>query len=68
MSAVISYERIGQHVLANWKGGVKYYIGYVTAKAPDGRYTVTFDDNYEDSHYAEQLTEFPEHLSAHKGK
>lgn len=66
VSAVVSHVRIGQHVLTNWKGGVTYYIGYVTAKAPDGRYTVTFDDNDEDSYHAEQLTEFPEHLSAHE--
>ena len=75
VSAVVSLDNgqhgpmyIGQHVLTNWKGGKKYYIGYVTAKAPDSRYTVTFDDNDEDSYHAEQLTEFPEHLSAHKGK
>lgn len=65
----ITHVHIGQHVLANWNGGVKYYIGYVTAKAPNNQYTVTFDDNDEASGYhPAQLTEFPEHRSAHNGK
>jgi len=55
----IPHVYIGQHVLANWHGGVKYYIGYVSAKAPNNQYTVTFDDNDEASYLAGQLTEFP---------
>lgn len=61
----ITHVHIGQHVLANWNRGVKYYIGYVTAKAPNDQYTVTFDDNDEASYHPAQLTEFPEHRSAH---
>ena len=73
VSAVIKNRKIpqvgiGQHVLVNWNGGVKYYIGYVTAKAPNDQYTVTFDDNDEASYHAVQLTEFPDHRSAYKGK
>ena len=64
----ISRVHIGQHVLANWKGGVKYYIGYVTAKTSNDLYTVTFDDNDEASYHPAQLTEFPDHRSARKGK
>ena len=60
--------RIGQHVLANWQGGVRYYIGYVTAKASKNLYTITFDDNDEASYHPAQLTKFPDHHWAHKGK
>ena len=64
----ILHVRIGQHVLAKWHGGVKYYIGYVTAEVPNEQYTVTFDDNDEASYLAAQLTEFPAQYSPHVGK
>ena len=71
-SAVILDEepnlvQIGQHVLATWKGGHKYYIGFVSDKVSNNRFKVTFDDNDKDFYLTEQLRIFPEHNSAHKG-
>ena len=63
-----SQVEIGQHVLATWKGGHKYYIGYVTDEDSSGRLKVTFDDNDEDFYDAQQLRIFPDHPFAHSGK
>lgn len=60
--------KVGQHVVATWKGGHKYYIGYVSRKVSSRRFKVTFDDNDEDFYYARQLRIFPDHRSAHDGK
>ena len=62
-----SQVQIGQHVTATWKGGHKYYIGYVSDKDSNNRFKVTFDDNDEDFYLAEQLRIFPEHNSALEG-
>lgn len=59
--------QIGQHVVATWKGGHKYYIGYVSDKDSNNRFKVTFDDNDEDFYLAKQLRIFPDHHSAHEG-
>ena len=59
--------QIGQHVLATWKGGQKYYIGYVSHKDSNNRLKVTFDDNDEDFYLAEQLRIFPDQYSVHEG-
>ena len=65
----ISQAHIGQHVLANFNEGEKYFIGYVTAKATgEDSVTVTFDDNDEASYQSAQLTEFPDTYSAQNGK
>ena len=58
----------GQHVLATWKGGHKYYIGYVTDEDSSGRLKVTFDDNDEDFYDVQQLRIFPDNPFAHSGK
>ena len=60
--------RVGQHVVATWKGGHKYYIGYVSRKVSSRRFKVTFDDNDEDFYYTRQLRIFPDHHLAHNGK
>ncbi|KAL9984722.1 hypothetical protein ACROYT_G007051 [Oculina patagonica] len=56
----------GQHVMATWKGGAKYYIGFVTETSdslnPGNR--VRFDDNDEDDYSAEDLRDFPDAASA----
>ena len=66
---VPTYEiEIGHHVVATWKGGQKYYIGYVSDKYSDSRFKVTFDDNDEDFYTSSQLRIFPDHLSAHEGQ
>ncbi|XP_078361140.1 uncharacterized protein LOC144645435 [Oculina patagonica] len=68
VSAVI-YDRapeevyVGQHVMATWKGGVKFYIGFVTEERADGKFKVVFDDNDEDYYSADDLREFPDHES-----
>ena len=72
ISAVIPDEepqqvQIGQHVITTWKGGHKYYIGYVSDKNSDG-FKVTFDDNDEDFYPAKQLRIFPNQRRPHKGK
>ena len=59
--------QIGQHVLATWKGGHKYYIGYVSDENSDG-FKVTFDDNDEDVYLTEELRMFPDHNNPHNGK
>ena len=59
---------IGDHVVATWKGGNKYFIGYVSDKGPGNRFKVTFDDNDEDYYAVSQLRIFPDHLSAHEGQ
>lgn len=59
---------VGSHVVTNWKGGHKYYIGYVSEKDSFNRLKVTFDDNDEDYYTASQLRLFPDHSSAHGGK
>jgi len=69
ISAVIPNQpphqvQIGQHVLATWKGGHKYYIGYVSDENSDG-FKVTFDDNDEDVYLTEQLRIFPDHNNPH---
>lgn len=58
----------GHHVLATWKGGQKYYIGYVSDKYSGNRFKVTFDDNDEDYYVISQLRTFPDHWSAHEGQ
>ena len=73
ISAVISDKvplgvGIGHHVVATWKGGNKYFIGYVSDKDSDNRLKVTFDDNDEDYYAASELRFFPEHWSAHEGQ
>jgi len=70
ISAVIPDEepqqvQIGQHVITTWKGGHKYYIGYVSDKNSDG-FKVTFDDNDEDFYPAKQLRIFPKQCRPHK--
>ncbi|KAL9984332.1 hypothetical protein ACROYT_G006612 [Oculina patagonica] len=63
----VSYHiDVGSHVVTTWKGGHKYYIGYVTEKDASNRLKVTFDDNDEDYYKARQLRIFPEHFSAHE--
>ena len=59
---------IGHHVVATWKGGNKYFIGYVSDKDSVNRVKVTFDDNDEDYYTVSQLRIFPEHWSAHEGQ
>lgn len=58
---------IGDHVVTTWKGGSKYYIGYVSDK-DSNRFKVTLDNNDEDDYTAKQLRIFREHLTAHAGK
>ncbi|XP_078359533.1 uncharacterized protein LOC144644005 [Oculina patagonica] len=57
---------IGHHVLATWKGGQKYFIGYVSDRYSDNRFKVTFDDNDQDYYAISQLRTFPDHWSAHE--
>ena len=61
------YVNVGSHVVTTWKGGHKYYIGYVSDKDSSNRLKVTFDDNDEDYYTASQLRIFPDHVSAHAG-
>ena len=74
ISAVIpdqqpSQVKLGQHVVATWKGGHKYYIGYVSQIVFGfWRYKVTFDDNDEDYYQAHQLRKFPDPQTVHEGK
>ena len=58
---------MGQHVVATWKGGEVYYIGYVSDKDSYNRFKVTFDDNDEGFYLAKQLRIFPDHHSALAG-
>ncbi|XP_068699860.1 uncharacterized protein [Montipora capricornis] len=57
---------IGHHVVATWKGGNKYFIGYVSDKDSGNRVKVTFDDNDEDFYIVSQLRIFPDHWSTHE--
>lgn len=57
---------IGHHVVATWKGGNTYFIGYVSEKDSGNRFKVTFDDNDEDYYAVSQLRIFPEHWSSHE--
>lgn len=64
---------LGQHVIATWKGGVKYYIGFITGISespnPESRkFRVLFDDNDEDDYSAKDLRDFPDAASAWEGK
>ena len=59
---------IGHHVVATWKGGNKYYIGYVSDRVSDDRFKVTFDDNDEDYYAVSQLRIFPDHWQAYEGQ
>ena len=60
---------LGQHVMATWKGGKKYYIGFVTdIRTGSHKFKVTFDDNDEDFYTMAQLRIFSDHSSAHKGE
>ena len=61
--------QIGQHVMATWRGGNNYFIGYVS-DGPDahGRFKVTFDNNNEDLYFAKKLRAFPPHRPAHNVK
>ena len=73
ISAVISDKvphdvGIGHHVVATWKGGHTYFIGYVSDKDSGNRFKVTFDDNDEDYYAVSQLRVFPDHWSAHEGQ
>ena len=74
VSAVIpdqqpSHVNKGQHVVARWKGGHKYYIGYVSQIVSGSRpFKVTFDDNHKHYYQAIQLRTFPDHQTAHEGK
>lgn len=56
---------IGDHVVTTWRGGHKYYIGYVSDKDSNNRLKVTFDNNDEDFYTTSQLRIFPDHSSAH---
>ena len=72
ISAVIAdnvpYQvNIGDHVVTTWRGGHKYYIGYVSDKDSNNRLKVTFDNNDEDFYTTSQLRIFPDHSSAHDG-
>ena len=58
---------IGDHVVTTWRGGLKYYIGYVSDKDSNNRLKVTFDNNDEDFYTTSQLRIFPDHYSAHDG-
>ena len=58
----------GQHVIATWKGGVKYYIGFVTGITENGKFRVLFDDNDEDDYSAKDLRGFPVGASPWEGK
>lgn len=73
VSAVISDKvpqdvDIGHHVIATWKGGNTYFIGYVSDKDSGSLVKVTFDDNDEDYYTVNQLRIFPDHWSAHEGQ
>lgn len=59
---------IGHHVVATWKGGNTYFIGYVSDKDSANRFKVTFDDNDEDYYAISQLRIFPDHWTAHEGQ
>ena len=61
--------QIGQHVMATWKGGNNYFIGYVS-NGPDGhgRFKVTIDNNKEYLYFAKKLRAFPPHRLVHDGK
>ena len=68
LDQVPNQVQIGQHVVATWKGGHKYYIGYVSGSNYFLKtFKVTFDDNDEDTYFAKQLRIFPDHYSAHEG-
>lgn len=72
ISAVIAnnvpYQvNIGDHVVTTWKGGPKYYIGYVSDKDSNNRFKVIFDDNNEEFYTTSQLRIFPDHSYAHDG-
>ena len=58
---------IGNHVVTTWKGGHKYYIGYVSDKDSINRFKVTLDNNDEDFYTTSQLRLLPDHSSAHDG-
>ena len=74
VSAVIpdqqpSHVNEGQHVVARWEGGHKYYIGYMSQLVSGSRPSkVTFYDNHEDYYQAIQLRKFPDHQTGHEGK
>ena len=60
--------QLGQHVVATWKGGNEYFIGYVSEKDSNNRFKVVFDNNNEDFYDAKELRLFPDHRSVHSGK
>ena len=60
--------KAGQHVVATWKGGHKYYIGFVKEITSSGKFAVRFDDNGEDSYKKCDLRIFPEHVSSYERK
>ena len=60
--------QLGQHVVATWKGGNEYFIGYVSEKDSNNRFKVAFDKNNEDFYDAKDLRLFPDHRSVHSGK
>ena len=60
--------QLGQHVVATWQGGNKYFIGYVSEKDSNNHFKVSFDDNNEGFYDAKQLRLFPGHQSVHSGK
>ena len=60
--------KAGQHVVATWKGGHKYYIGFVKEITSSGKFSVRFDDNGEDSYKKCDLRIFPEHVSSYERK
>ena len=58
----------GQHVIATWKGGHKYFIGFVSEIDQQHRFKVRFDDNDEDWYEEHKLRLFPEAASPHEGQ
>ena len=71
VSAVIpdqqpQYAQIGQRVMATWKEGVKYYMGYVTDNDSANYFKVTFDDNDADFYNVGDLRMFPDLHATHQ--
>ena len=60
--------KAGQHVVGRWKGGHKYYIGFVKEITSSGKFSVRFDDNNEDLYKKCSLRVFPEHIYVHESK
>ena len=66
LADTVPYQvNIGEHVVTTWKGGNKYYIGYISDKDSNNHSKVTFDDNEEGFYTTSQLRIFLDHFSVH---